>query len=283
VKIFAHKPAPVQVTWLGYMNTTGLKAVDYRLTDNVLDLPEQGSGDTSQGLDSTPIRDTEELIRLPHGFCCFAAPGHAPPVSPLPALERGGLTFGSLHNLFKLNSRVFDLWCRLLQALPSARLLMFRDTLTGTARDHVRGQFIERGIAPGRLDLRQGSSAPGYLGIYSEIDISLDTFPFTGGVTTCESLWMGVPVLSLCGVRPAGRNAAALLSNVGLQDWIAETPEQYLALAQRVANDLDALVRLRAELRDRMLATICDAARFTRELEAAYRAMWQRWCAKARP
>jgi protein O-GlcNAc transferase len=264
--ILAHKPAPIQGTWLGYMNTTGLRTVDYRLTDRVLDPPGQ------------PVRDTEELVRLPSSFCCFAPPVDAPSVTPLPALRREHLTFGSLHNLFKLNKRVFDLWCQLLKTVPTARLLMFRDTLTGSAQEYVRGQFIERGIAPERLDLRHGSSAPGYLGIYSEIDVSLDSFPFTGGVTTCEALWMGVPVLSLSGVRTAGRNAAALLTAAGLADWVVESPEKYTALAVRVASELDHLAEVRAGLRDRMKATLCDAGRFTRELEDAYRIMWRRWC-----
>jgi len=264
----AHKPAPVQVTWLGYMNTTGLTAVDYRLTDDVLDPPGQ------------PVRDTEELVRLEGGMCCFAAPTDAPAVGPLPALGCGYLTFGSLHNLFKLNAHVFDLWSQLLKAVPTARLLMFRHTLVGSAREHIRRQFTDRGVADERLDLRQGSDEAGYLGVYEEIDVSLDTFPYTGGVTTCESLWMGVPVLSLCGVRPAGRNSAAILARVGLADWAVPTRQQYLALAVGLANDLDRLARLRAELRDRMAATLCDARRFTRTLEDAYRTMWRRWCTK---
>jgi protein O-GlcNAc transferase len=271
LRVLAYKPAPVQATWLGYMNTSGLAAVDYRLTDAVLDPPGQA------------VRDTEELVRLPGGMCCFAPPTDAPDVGPLPALEKGHLTFGSLHNLFKLNGRVFDLWSQLLMALPTARLLMFRDTLTGTAQDYVRKQFTERGIGGERLDLRQGSCAPGYLGIYGEIDVSLDAFPFTGGVTTCESLWMGVPVLSLCGVRPAGRNAAALLATVGLNDWVVQTPQQYVALAVGMASELDRLSGLRAGLRDRVRATLCDAARFTRELEEAYRTMWRRWCGPGMP
>jgi len=266
--VFARKPAPVQVTWLGYMNTTGLAAMDYRLTDEVLDPPGQ------------PVRDTEELMRLPGGMCCFAPPVDAPAVAPLPALRENHFTFGSLHNLFKLNGRVFDHWSAVLRALPTARLLMFHQTLTGTACEHLRHQFTERGIAKERLDLRRGSSVPGYLGVYGEIDVSLDAFPCTGGVTTCESMWMGVPVLTLAGVRPAGRNSAALLASVGLTDWTAQTPEQYVALAVRHANDLDRLTQLRAGLRDRMSATLCDARRFTRVLEDAYRTMWRRWCAK---
>jgi protein O-GlcNAc transferase len=263
--VFAHKPAPIQATWLGYMNTTGLTTVDYRLTDDVLDPPGE------------PVRDTEQLFRLPRGMCCFAAPDDAPAVTPLPAFARGHLTFGSLHNLFKLNSRVFDLWSQLLKALPKSRLLMFRHTLTGSARDDLRRQFVERGVGSDQLDLRQGSDAAGYLGIYAEIDIGLDSFPYTGGVTTCESLWMGVPVLSLRGVRPAGRNSAAILTRVGLGDWAVESADEYIAFAIRQADQLDQLAELRAGLRERMATTLCDAASFTRSLEECYRTMWRRW------
>jgi protein O-GlcNAc transferase len=266
--VFAHQPAPIQATWLGYMNTTGLTAVAYRLTDAVLDPPGE------------PVCDTEELVRLPGGMCCFAPPPDAPPVSPLPALRRGHITFGSLNTLFKLNARVFDLWSQLLQALPTARLLMLRDTLAGTAQEYIRRQFKDRGIASERLELRQGSAASGYLRVYGEIDISLDTFPCTGGVTTCESLWMGVPVISLRGVRPAARNSAALLARVDLGDWAVDTAEQYQSLALQWTNDLTGLARLRAELRDRTAATLCDAKRFTRELEEAFRTLWRRWCAQ---
>jgi protein O-GlcNAc transferase len=268
LRAFAEKPAPVQATWLGYMNTTGLTAVDYRLTDPVLDPPGQ------------PVRDTEELFRLQGGLCCFAPPTDAPEVAPLPALRRGHLTFGSLHNLFKLNAQVFDLWSRLLKAVPSARLLLFRHTLTGTAREEIRQKFADRGIAGERLDLRQGSDAAGYLKIYEEIDIGLDTFPYTGGVTTCESLWMGVPVLSLCGVRPAGRNSAAILARAGLGDWAAQKPEEYLEVGQRWSNDLDRLAALRTGLRETVAKTLCDAGSFTRMLEEAYRTMWRRWCSE---
>ena len=177
----------MQATWLGYLNTTGLSAVDYRLTDDVLDPSGQ------------PIRDTEELIRLPCGMCCFQPPEDARDITKLPALDRGSLTFGSMHNVFKINTGVFDLWAQVLNAVPKARLLMFRDNLTPTAQQHIRHQFAERGIVGERLDLRRGSSSRGYLKVCAEIDVNLDVFPWSGGVTTCESLWMGVPVLTLCG------------------------------------------------------------------------------------
>jgi protein O-GlcNAc transferase len=263
---FAHKPAPVQVTWLGYLNTTGLTTIDYRLTDDMLDPPGE------------PVRDTEELMRLPGGMFCFAPPLDAPDVAPLPALRLGHLTFGSLHGLVKLNPRVFDLWSEVLRALPRARLLLFHDTLVGEAQERIRRQFSDRGIAGGRLDLRQGSCAPGYLGVYEEIDVSFDTFPWSGGVTTCEALWMGVPVLSLWGGRPASRNSAAILSRVGLADWAVATPEEYVGKAIYWAKNLAQLAELRTGMRDRMVANLCSGQRFTHVLEDAYRTMWRRWC-----
>jgi predicted O-linked N-acetylglucosamine transferase (SPINDLY family) len=266
--VFAHKPAPVQVTWLGYPNTTGLTTIDYRLTDSVMDPPGQ------------PVRDTEELVRLPRCVCCFLPPDNTPDVTPLPAQRRGYVTFGSLTNLAKLNVEVFDLWCQVLQAIPTARLLMFRHTLQGKTREAIQRQFTERGIAADRLDLRQGSGAPGFLGVYEEIDVSLDVFPYSGGTTSFESLWMGVPILSLRGVRPAGRGSATALASVGLADWAVQTPQEYVALAVRVAGDLDGLAGVRGRLRDRMRATLCDAPRFTQELEDVYRTMWRRWCAE---
>jgi len=266
--VFAYKPAPIQVTWLGYMNTTGLTTIDYRLTDSILDPPGQ------------PVRDTEELLRLPEGMCCFAPPADAPGVAPLPALQRGHLTFGSLNGLLKLNYRVFDLWSYVLKAVPGSRLLMFHHMLAAPAREHIQQQFGDRGIAPERLDLRHGAAASGYLRVYGEIDVSLDTFPCTGGVTTCESLWMGVPVLSMCGVRPAARNTAALLARVGLGDWAVGSKKEYVAFAARVAEDLGRLALLRAELRERMVRSVCDGARFTRGLEEAYRGIWKRRCGR---
>jgi protein O-GlcNAc transferase len=287
--VFAHKPAPIQATWLGYMNTTGLTSVDYRLTDDVLDpsgVRSPASGVKSTFSDTglrTPdfghFLDTEELYRLPEGMCCFAPPADAPAVGPLPALRRGHMTFGSLNSLLKLNGKVFDLWSRVLKALPNSRLLIFHHKLTGSTREAIRRQLVDRGVGSERLDLRQGSAGPGYLGVYGEIDISLDTFPCTGGVTTCESLWMGVPVVNLCGVRPAGRNSKALLARVGLGEWAVNTPDEYVAWAVRWANNLDGLSQLRMQMREKMTIDLCDGQKFTRSLESAYRAMWRRWCA----
>jgi predicted O-linked N-acetylglucosamine transferase (SPINDLY family) len=268
LRAFAHRPAPVQVTYLGYPNTTGLATVDYRLTDAVADPPGE------------PTWHTEELVRLPGVFCCYAPPADAPAVTPLPGARTGRLTFGSLHNVNKLNAPVLDLWCAILKAVPSARLLVYRHTLTGSARDYLARQLTERGIGPERFDLRHQAAGPGHLGVYGEVDVSLDVFPWSGHTTACESLWMGVPVLTLFGSRHAGRMAASLLTGLGLTDWIARTPEEYLARAVQIAGDLDRLALLRSSLRDRLRAApLCDGPAFVRHLEDAHRWMWRHWCA----
>jgi predicted O-linked N-acetylglucosamine transferase (SPINDLY family) len=263
--MFALKPAPIQATWLGYLNTTSLKTMDYRFSDVFLDPP------------GFPVRDTEEIFRLPSGFCCMGAPTDSPDVAPVPALARGYMTFGSLNNSFKLNHKLYDLWARVLRELPTSRLLMYRDSLTATVREQLRHDFAERGIDGQRLDLRQWSGDPRFLEVYHEIDVCLDTFPFTGGVTTCEALWMGVPVVSLAGQRPMGRHSTSLLSRVGLSDWAVDTPDAYVKRAVQAAQDLEGLAQIRAVLRERMQATVCNAAQLTRELEEAYRVMWRRW------
>jgi predicted O-linked N-acetylglucosamine transferase (SPINDLY family) len=265
---FASRPAPVQVTYLGYPNTTGLKAMDYRLTDAVADPPGEAA------------LSTEQLVRLPAGFSCFAPPESAPEVAPLPALRAGRVTFGSFHNLIKLNARVLDLWCRILRAVPTARLLVFRDSLRGRTEECFRRQFAERGSGPDRVELRHTAGAGrGYLDVYGEVDITLDTFPWGGHTTACESLWMGVPVITLHGNRHAGRMVSSALTQAGLTGLIARTPEEYVALASDWAGDLDRLARLRAGLRSLLHdSALCAGAAFTRALEDAYRALWQSWC-----
>ncbi len=268
--VFAQRPAPVQVTWLGYPDTTGLAAMDYRLTDAIVDPP--GVADSLS---------SERLIRLPDGFHCYTAPESAPHVAPLPAAELGVVTFGSFNNLVKVNGNVLDLWANLLKHVPGSRLLLKHRWLGfADMRVRMRDLFERRGVAHDRIELAgKLESTAEHLAAYGGVDIALDTFPYNGATTTCESLWMGVPVVTLAGDRHAARVGASLLTRVGLQDLVAESPEAYVEIAARLAADLPALSRLRAGLRGRVAASVlCDGARFTRQLEAAYRTMWRDWC-----
>lgn len=264
--VFPYRSAPVQVTWLGYPNTTGLKSIAYRLTDSVADPPGE------------PIHHTEELVRLPVVFCCYGPSANAPPVARLPALGNGHLTFGSHHNLAKLNPAVLELWGRVLRAVPSARLLIFRDTLRGSVRDRLLAQFAEYGVSSDRIEIRIATEANlAHLAVYHEIDVALDAFPWTGHTTTCDALWMGVPVLTLRGTRHAGRMAASVLSAVGLTEMVTQSPDEFVARATQLATDTAALAELRAGLRERMRGSpLCDATRFTRGLEDTFWALWQR-------
>jgi predicted O-linked N-acetylglucosamine transferase (SPINDLY family) len=267
--VFARKPAPVQVTYLGYCNTTGLKTIDYRLTDAMADPPGE------------PVRHSEELFRLPTVFCCFLPSSKSPAVTPSPVLANGWITFGSLHKPAKLNGTVLDMWTRVLRAIPSARLLVCYHTLVDETKSRFVYDLEARGAALERIEFRRiptpDGNNPTHLPLYSEIDISLDPFPWCGHATACESLWMGVPVIALRGHAHAGRMVASVLSSVGLHDWIADTPDEYLELATRWAAQRDRLAELRMRLRGMMQASpFCDGASFTRGLEAAYRAMWER-------
>jgi predicted O-linked N-acetylglucosamine transferase (SPINDLY family) len=265
--VFAHKPAPIQVTYIGYPNTTGMTTMDYRLTDGVADPPGEA------------LCHTEELVRLPYAFC-YRPRENAPPVSPLPALASGRITFGSLHHLAKLNSQVLDLWCALLRALPTSRLLVFRHNLRGSPRDFFHSQLLSRDIDPERFELHPAEGRGAHLKAYSSLDVALDAFPWSGHTTACEALWMGVPVLTLYGSRYAGRMASSVLTTMGMIDWIAHTPGQFIEIGIRQLTDVSRLAQLRGELRGKMQASpLCDGKKFTANLEATYRALWRRWCA----
>lgn len=270
--IFARKAAPIQVTYLGYPNTTGLEGIDYVLTDAIADPPD------------APHYFVEQPLRLPGGFCCLLPRDHAPPVLPLPALRRAGVTFGSLHNQAKLNPRVLDLWAELLRQVTDSRLLLARHTFYDEARAELLDHFTARGVPPDRIEVRQLPSGGGnFWEVYQEVDISLDPFPWTGHTTACESLWMGVPVITLRGTTHAGRMVASVLTHAGLPEWVASSPEEYIRLAQQWAQRIPELDQLREGMRERLRAsTLCNAIGFTRQVEAAYRDVWQRWCAGAK-
>ena len=264
--VFGLRAAPVQATYLGYGATTGVAAVDYRITDAWLDPPG-----------ATERYYVERLVRLPRSMWCFAPP-QAPAVTALPASARGELTFGSLNNFAKASDAALEAWARILAALPLSRLL-FAGVPAGPARRRALGVFGAHGIAQKRLIFHERLSFDAFLALHGEIDIALDPFPYTGGATTCNTLWMGVPVLTLEGDAVLARSGSSILRALGLDEWIAVSPEDYMARARRLADDLPALSLLRAGLREHLAkSALCDAAGFTADLEASYRDMWRAWC-----
>jgi predicted O-linked N-acetylglucosamine transferase (SPINDLY family) len=264
--VFARKPAPVQVTYLAYCSTTGLCTMDYRLTDPYLDPP---------GKDECFY--SEQSIRLPETYWCYRPIIQTPPVHPLPALRSDQVTFGCLNNFCKVTAPTLAAWGHLLQAQPAARLVLHAHL--GSHRGRVREFFAQQNISLARLTFAEKVPAAEYFGLYNGIDVALDPFPYGGGTTTCDALWMGVPVVSLAGQTAVGRGGLSILSNVGLADLVAQDAQEYVHLARKLANDLPRLIQLRATLRARMQASpLMDAARFARDVEASYRGMWHRWC-----
>jgi predicted O-linked N-acetylglucosamine transferase (SPINDLY family) len=268
--VFAWKPAPVQLTWLGYLATTGLTAIDYVLAD-VWTLPKEEEA-----------YFTEKIWRLLDSYICFTPPVHGALPGPLPAVDNGYVTFGSCNNLTKMNDDVVALWSRILQAVPNSRLLLKSTQLhEDVVREEVIGRFGAHGIEAQRLILKTPVPRGEHLTTYQEMDIALDPFPYPGITTSVEALWMGVPVLTLAGEHFLSRQGVGLLMNAGLPEWVAADPQDYVARAVAHANDLQALAALRSDLRRRVLASpIFDAPRFAEHFEAALRGMWHVWCAQ---
>ena len=264
--VLAFRPAPVQVTGIGYFNTTGLSAVDYVLSDVYVDPP--GAGDDAM---------TEEILRLPHSHFCCTLPDDLPPVMPPPMEQRGCVTFGSFNNFNKVTDEVLCLWRQVLDAVPGARLLV-----KGKIFDHAEGRTIvaERlarcGIPAARVEMRGFSR--GYLAEYGDVDIALDPFPYTGGITTCEALSMGVPVVTLAGESHGARFGASLLTNAHLPELVAQTPADYVRIAAGLASDPAVLRALRMNLRTMLRhAPLTDAAGYVHDVEDAYRSIWARF------
>lgn len=269
--VFARKPAPVQLSWIGYPNTTGLAQVDYRITDAYAD-PE-GEADPYF---------VERLWRLPQSFLCYTPPAVAPEVAEAPCLGRGHITFGSFSTRVKIGAECIALWSKVLQAVPESRLLL-KSALgfdEASAREALRAKFVEYGIAAERVEI----SAPkglleDHLATYGEIDIALDTVPYHGTTTTCEALWMGVPVVSLAGDRHVSRVGVSLLSNAGLGDLIAESEDHYVEIAAQLASDFQSLGLIRGALRGVLKnSRLLDEAAMTRDFSAALRGMWHEYC-----
>jgi len=266
---FARKPAPIQATFGGYPGGTGLRTMDYRLTDPYLDPP---------GLSDAHY--VEQSLRLPHSFWCYDVAsmsmglGLEPPVNPLPALSHGWITFGCLSNFCKINERVLTLWARVLNAVKDSRLIVLAPE--GSHRQRTIDFLGREGIEPRRIEFVPGRPWVQYLEHYHRIDIGLDTFPYNGHTTSLEATRMGVPVVTKVGDTAVNRAGLSLYSNLGLTEWVAADDEEYVVIAQSLAANLPRLTALRAELRARMQASpLMDAPLFARSIESAYRAMWQ--------
>lgn len=265
--VFAQQPAPVQVAWLGYLNTTGLSRIRYRLCDAHTDPP---------GL--TESLHTETLVRLPHSQWCYRPVARFPQVTEPPCLQAGYVTFGSFNHAPKLSVAVRRLWCEILARVPTARLVIV-GLPPGEIRDRLLHDFVAGGIDAARLSLVPRVGLDEYFRWFNAVDIALDTTPYSGGTTTCDTLWMGVPALTVPGARSVSRSAASILTEVGLTSWIAQSPDDYVRLAVRYASDVPLLAELRRSLRQRIeQSPIMDEAAFARDLERAYRSLWQAWC-----
>jgi protein O-GlcNAc transferase len=268
--MFGRRAAPVQVTWAGYVGTTGLKTMDWVLSDHRQSPPWADSG------------AVERIWRMPDDYVPYAPPVYAPPVGPLPGLHRRALVLGCFNNLQKLQPSVIALWSRILREIPHATLFLKCKSLgDAETRERYLGQFASHGVPLARLQLEGRSPHDELLGRYNEVDLALDPFPYSGGLTTLESLWMGVPVVTLGGERLASRHTITHLTSVGLTEMITDGPEAYVAKVRALDADRPHLARLRAALRDRMArAPVCDGAGFARDFHDAVRQMWWDWLAR---
>jgi predicted O-linked N-acetylglucosamine transferase (SPINDLY family) len=272
--VLAYKPAPVQVSWLGYPTTTGLKAVDYRITDGHVDPP---------GSEASSV---ERLARLPRSYFCYRPPDPSPGLSSLPAERRGHVTFGSFNNLAKVTTETLRLWARVLAAVPRSHFYFkARATHDRWARQRIRTRFEAAGFDLARVELHGWSVEDHrHLELYGQLDISLDTFPYNGATTTCEALWMGVPVVTLAGSTHASRMGMSILKAAGEDHLIAYTADEFVEKAATLASRLPELAQWRQTARTKLRASaLLDGPRFARGLETAFEAMWQAWLAEGAP
>ena len=269
--LFALKPAPLQASWLGYPGTIGLAAIDYLIMD--ADTVPPGA----------EAWFAEAVARMPHGRFCYAPPDYAPDVVVPPSSRP--VTFGSFNNVTKVGPDVVRLWARVLQAVPGSRLLLKWKTLSERGvRHQLRAEFAAAGIDKNRVEWRASTPHPKMLAEYGDVDIALDPFPFCGGLTSAEALWMGVPVVTLPGDRPASRQTLGFLNQIGLRELAATSGDEYVRIATELAADPVRRAELRRGMRARISASpMCDGALQARGLEAAARQMWRRWCAGEAP
>lgn len=264
--VFARKPAPVQATWLGYFDTTGLDAIDYLIADRWV-CPQEA-----------PWNSTERVSRLPDCYLCYRGPADAPE----PRSKPGGspLVYGCFNNLSKMTPQTIRAWCEILHRSNGSVLMLKCAALAdATVRDRVFARFKENGLEAGRLELLGPSPQSDVLARYADVDVALDPFPYNGGTTSCEALWMGVPLVTLAGSSFAGRVGVTILRNAGCSDWIASSHEAYMQQAVSIGRNLDERQRLRPLLRDRVRTSpLGNIDAFTKNLESAYQRMWSSWC-----
>lgn len=265
--VFARKPAPIQVTWAGYIGTTGLSAIDYIVADR-FEVPP-----------GAEVYYAERVLRMPDGYVSYDPPVYAPEVGPPPARESGRVTFGSFNHPTKIGPQVLGVWSEILRRLPTARLVLkYRAMDDSAIAGRLTELFAGHGVGLDRVEYRGGSSHVDFLRHYGEIDIALDPFPYNGGLTTIEALWMGVPVVTMPGDTFAARHSLSHLSNVGLTETIATNPDEYVERTVALANDLPRLAELRAGLRDRVASSpVCDGRRFAENLLRLLRDAWREW------
>lgn len=269
--VFARRAAPVQVEWIGGLfDTSGLSEMDWIIGD-AIEIPE---GDDKWY--------SEQVYRMPDDYVCYEPPHYAADVGPLPALENGFVTFGNLNNPAKINDFSIRLWSKVLMAVPNSKMLFSSRAFSkDILRDRVIDIFSQNDIGVDRLILEEGAGHIDFVATYNRIDIALDPYPYSGGLTTCEALWMGTPVITVPGETFAGRHAATHLYNAGMKDWIAETEDDYVDLAVRWAQNLKGLSELRLSLREKVRGSpLTDGVKFARNLEIAFRTMWKDWAAE---
>ncbi|RNC82991.1 MAG: tetratricopeptide repeat protein [Balneola sp.] len=268
LKIFSMKPAPVQASYLGYINTTGLQEIDYRFCDAYVNPPE------------TQQYYTEQLVHLPNSFTCYEPINPSPLVEETPGLTNGYITFGCFNNTNKLTPSTIRVWSELLKRLPSAKLLLKSSHLNDQLTiERFKSQFLKQGVNEEQLLFEGSSEIYDYLATYNKIDIALDPFPHNGGTTSHDLLWMGVPMISLEGNQYVSRFGVSILHNIGYPEWIASNEKEYINKAIALASDVDLLNTIRLGLREKMkVSPLCDGVQFSRNFEHVLRSLWKEFC-----